>query len=236
MFTTVPGQARLDSLAENWARLREVTTMLVLDKDLSTRESALFADEMSRYMQLLESLRHDRYVGDVCVLGMFRAPASANRHHAVEGGLVQHLLQMRELWLSFKGILRDHNAHHPELNDRNVWKCILHHDLNKVWRYAQVKSDTWSVTYADDVLSKFLGDSTNKTLYFLNQHHITLTPALFNALITAEGGFSTQPRPKVESVLAKVCYLLDDMSANVIDRLQTGRFWDSKVGGINEVP
>lgn len=248
MMTTVPGAVSND-LSLNWARLQEITSnMSVMGGPLTpegptSRESVRMHEEAVAYIQLLNDLRHDRNISGVCYLGMYRAPGSKNRHHNVEGGLVKHLLQMWELWIDLRAIFRAHNAQHPLLNDSNIWKCILHHDLNKVWKYKLMEKDEtgqncegWAVDYAEDQIHAFLGDDTNKTIFFLNQRGIKLPIPLYNALITAEGGYSTQKRPKADAVLAKVAYLLDDMSANVIDRLQTGRFWDSKEGGISEVP
>lgn len=271
MITTEPGRAKSETLENNWALVREITTNMAVMKGQSSRDSMTAHEESVSYVQLLNDLRHDRNIGGVTYLGMYRAPGSKNRHHNVEGGLVRHLLQMWELWVDLRGVFRAHNAQHALLNDSNIWKCILHHDLNKVWKYklieipdteehltakkildsispaqhevewanatlAKKAPPTWAVDYADDQIHSFLGDDTNKTIFFLNQRGIKLSLPLYNALITAEGGYSRQPRPKTESVLAKVAYLLDDMSANVIDRLQTDRFWDSKEGGISEVP
>lgn len=233
-IVTEAGLAVTQSLAANWARLREITTIVAQTSGGPSREVAALQDEMTDYTLLLNDLRHDRHYGDSCILGMYRAPASKDRHHNVEGGLVQHLLQMWELWVDLQRVFRAHNAQHPLLNDAMVWKGILHHDLNKVWKYRQVKrtDGVWEVDYARDTLQDLLGDASNKALYFLMQRRIVLPLPLFNALITSEGGYSRQPRPKAETALAKTLYLLDDMSANVIDRMQTNRFWDSKFGGI----
>jgi hypothetical protein len=235
MMTTIADLARTEDLDNNWNRLIEITSTLIVSGQLSSRDAMSADDELARYMLLLNDVRHDRMKEDVCLLGMRRAPASKNRHHNVEGGLVRHLLQMWEIWVGMKAILRDHRAQHPLLNDANVWKCILHHDLNKVWKYRLENGDPWKVDYASDTdrLTYLLGD-VNKVMFLLSKHGIHLSLPLFNGLITAEGGFSLSPRPKTESVLAKMAYLLDEMSANVIDRLQTNRFWDSKEGGIRE--
>lgn len=243
MMTTMPGLSVSANLDVNWGRLGEITTTIIATEDRS-RDQRTLNDEASLYTVLFNDLRHDRFVPgkdkdgnaiEVCLLGMRRAPGSKNRHHNVQGGLVTHLLQMWEIWTGLRGILRDHNAVHPQLNDLNVWKCILHHDLNKVWKYRLVKDDPWEVDYANDQdrLTTLLGD-TNKVLFLLSKHGIKLPIPLHNALITAEGGYSSSPRPNAETVLAKVAYLLDEMSANVVDRLQTSRFWDSKQGGISE--
>lgn len=247
MMTTIPGWAAAQSLETNWGRLHEVTSKIIdaLDHSADQREANA---EAIRYERMLATLRHDRvFPGkdkegkdiEVRILGMMRAPGSKNRHHNVEGGLVAHLLQMWELWIDLRPVIHEHIASsqpaHPQLNDMNVWKCILHHDLNKVWKYKLVTDSPWEVDYANeqDRLTIMLGD-TNKTLFFLGNAGIKLSPILLNAMITAEGGYATQPRPQTETVLAKVAYLLDEMSANVVDRLRTNRFWDSKAGGISD--
>jgi hypothetical protein len=244
MTTTVPGLSVSASLDANWSRLDELTSNILTDGAEHSLQAFNVKDERAMYRELFNDARHDRYVHgkdkegktvEVCLLGMRRAPASKNRHHNIQGGLVIHLLQMWEIWIGLRGILRDHNAIHAQLNDQNIWKCIVHHDLNKIWKYKLVTEDPWSVDYAGDLdrITTLLGD-TNKVLFLLNKQNIRLPIPLHNALITAEGGFSTSPRPSAETVLAKVAYLLDELSANVVDRLQTGRFWDSKQGGISE--
>lgn len=244
MTTTVPGLSISASLDENWRQLNDLSVAIITASAAHSRDERIAQDDELRYVALFSEIRHDRFVlgkdkdGNAiesCLLGMRRAPASKNRHHNVQGGLVMHLLQMWEIWTGLRGILRDHNAVHPQLNDLNVWRCILHHDLNKIWKYKMVKEAPWEVDYANeqDRLTTLLGD-TNKVLFLLNKHGIKVPIPLHNALITAEGGYSTSSRPHAETVLAKVAYLLDELSANVVDRLMTGRFWDSKQGGISE--
>lgn len=244
MTTTIPNFAVNQSLEANWAKLTELTSTLMSASGAHSTDAWNTRDEAAQYNMLLNELRHDRVVPgkdkegkdvEVRLLGLMRAPGSKNRHHNVQGGLVRHLLQMWEVWVDLRAVVQAHNAFHPQLNDLNVWKCILHHDLNKVWKYKLESEDPWKADYANehDRLSQLLGD-TNKVMFLLNKHGIKLPIPLHNALITAEGGYSTSPRPYAETVLAKVAYLLDELSANVIDRLQTGRFWDSKAGGISE--
>lgn len=246
MMTTIPNFALTQSLDANWVQISELTSTLMSSSGDSSLAALNTRDELSQYSQLFNDLRHDRLVPgkdkngnaiEITLLGMRRAPGSKNRHHNVEGGLVKHLLQMWEIWTGLRGILRDHDAQHAQLNDLNIWKCILHHDLNKVWKYKLVMpTPEWEVDYANeqDRLTTLLGD-TNKVMFLLNKHGIKLPIPLHNALLTAEGGYS-KTQPYAETVLAKTAYLLDELSANVVDRLQTNRFWDSKQGGISELP
>lgn len=236
MTTTIPNFALEQTLDANWSRVSELTSTLMSSSGDHSLAALNTRDEVSQYNQLFNELRHDRWHGDVCLLGMRRSPGSKNRHHNREGGLVLHLLQMWEIWLGLRGVLRDQNAQHAQLNDLNVWKCILHHDLNKVWKYRFVAREDggWEVDYANDMdrVTSMLGDA-HKVVFLLMKHGIKLTIPLHNALITSEGGYSAT-RPYTETVLAKTAYLLDELSANVVDRLQTNRFWDSKQGGISE--
>lgn len=212
---------------EQWNELTHLTTQQVIQH---SRDGEL----ASRYMLLLNNARNDRMYGDVVMLGMMRAPASKNRHHAFEGGLVAHLLQMWKTWGILRPSIMTQWDPHP-ITDSLVWRAILHHDLNKVRCYKLVSTNPWEVDYADinqDRLDGLLGP-THKTIFQLMQANIPLSPILYNALITAEGGFSRDKRPSAETAFAKLLYVLDELSANVFDRLMSGQFWDSKVGGMS---
>jgi hypothetical protein len=215
-------------LDNQWDRIIRLTELFLTQgtDDLELSE---------KYIAMLKFLQHDCLDGETHILGMMRAPASANRHHAFEGGLVKHLLEMWEIWTSLHHTLRSYGELPDMLNDSGlVWRAILHHDLNKVWKYKLVTVDPWKVNYAQDSLTALLTD-THKSIHFLGTQDIHLPVVLHNALITAEGGFSVA-KPRAESVFSKVVYILDELSANVLDRLYTKRFWDSKIGGVNEVP
>ena len=214
-------------LDEQWQALTYLTS-------LSITQSRNDTDLASKYVALLNGVRHDRMVNGSRVLGMFYAPASKDRHHAFEGGLVAHLLEMWDCWKLLRHEVMAAPAAHP-ITDSLVWRAILHHDLNKVWRYKIVMpSPEWEVDYAkgdEDSLGHLL-PSTFKTLAILNRFEIPMPPILMNALVTAEGGFSEGPRPRTETVFAKLIYLCDELSANVLNRLAANLFWDSKKGGL----
>jgi len=218
-------------LTDQWDRMVRLTELFLTQGASDTELS-------EKYVAMLNDLRNDTLtMGDTgYVLGMERAPASQSRHHAREGGLVAHILQMWDLW---SGGLKSTIAAQCGLVDyvedsSFVWRAILHHDLNKVWKYELKSLDPWEVDYAKDPLTAILTD-THKSLYLLAKHDIFLPVVLHSALITAEGGFSAT-HPKTESVFSKVIYILDELSANVVDRLQRDAFWDSKIGGIHEIP
>lgn len=215
-----------NSLDIGWEKVRALTNNLVMSHDMRRL-----------YLRMLDDLKEDRIGNGYTLLGMRRAPASKERHHALEGGLVNHLLQMFIIWGGMKEVMRLFVPHtHVHLDDTTVWCAILHHDLNKIWKYKPIAGDVWKVEYGNeyDRMEQLLG-SAHKSLWLLNKYGIHLSLPLHNALICSEGGFS-EVRPRTETVLAKVVYLLDEFSANVIDRLQFNRFWDSKVGGIADAP
>ena len=222
----------MTDIGHNWDQMvyhsNDILVQSFGDKDLAMK-----------YEMMLHALKHDRIIGDTLILGMRRAPGSQRRHHAIEGGLVIHLMEMWRAWAMIRNMIPMRDAN---ITDSLVWRAILHHDLNKIYRYKQVTKDKdgnaltdWKVDYTDgneDPLG-YLLPSTHKTLGILTHYGIPLSPLLLNALITAEGGYSQGPHPKTETVFAKVVYLCDELSANVINRLETGRFWDSKEGGLN---
>lgn len=228
---TMQGDMRIEMnnrLDHNWDRVFRLTQDLVVEK-LGDRDAG------AAHAIMLNDLRHDRNTDNVCVLGMRRAPASKDRHHDREGGLVVHLLEMWDIWLTdYAHIIRQYGTPHPQINDATVWRTILYHDLNKVWRYRLESEEPWRVDYAnrEDKVSQLVGH--HKTFWWLHKYNIRLTLPLYNALLCSEGGYNDH-RPRVETALAKLVYLLDEMSANVVDRLNTNRFWDSQRGGsLNE--
>lgn len=216
----------INSLDANWERFRALTANTITSHDIK-----------HAYLRMIDDLREDRRLDHTCtLLGLYRAPGSKERHHAVEGGLIIHLLEMFEIWKDLREIIRRRVLHmHIHLDDQSIWLAILHHDLNKIWKYQLISEAPWMVDYGNqrDRIEYMLG-GTNKSLWLLAKYGIRLSLPLHNALICAEGGFSETPRPHTETVLAKVAYILDEMSANVVNRLQHGRFWDSKVGGLSE--
>lgn len=237
-------EARLE---DQWHALRALVSAFIYRADATSADAYRSVGIEDKYHQLLNSVRHDRMVGASCMLGLYRAPGSKDRHHAYEGGLVAHLLEM---WSAWKNILRPaiiDSAPTEFINDSLVLRAIIHHDLNKVHRYRLVSIETfmvvhdveqveipWSVDYGtknEDPLGHLL-PSTHKSLQLLMDAGITLDPLLHNALVTAEGGFTEGKRPRTESVFAKVIYILDELSANVFGRLNPVQFWDSK-GGFN---
>lgn len=200
-------QAPVD-LDQNWARLRDWVGLT-----LPKPEALLYHD-------LLDSLRDDLCEGGVRkLLGFRRAPAAQGNHHAYEGGLVAHLLEMWSLWLK----LRDQFQSPPHVTDERVLKAIILHDLHKAHRtYELLETDPWRVTYCNDD-TDMLMTSDVKSLWLAQRAGICLDPEQINALLWAEGGFS-KVKPQWCSVLAKVCYTLDELSGNGLSRIRSRTF------------
>lgn len=241
-------EARLE---DQWQALRSLIGARIFDADAPSATGYRTAELESKYVLLLDTVKHDRYVGESCMLGLYRAPGSKDRHHAYEGGLVAHLLEMWECWMVLRESILYNRPPAEMLNDSLVLRAIIHHDLNKVHRYRLVNIEgftvtvgdhpeqvpvPWEVEYAkanEDPLGHAL-TGTSKSLHHIMNAGIPLDTLLLNALITAEGGYMSD-RPKTESVFAKLIYILDELSANVFSRLSNGQFWDSKHGGLREI-
>jgi len=220
---TTPRHFKETQLDLAWSQLTELTRKLIViqfkDKELG-----------QQYESMLNHVKQDHHVKGEIHLGLRRAPGSKNRHHNYEGGLVDHLLEMWAIWQKLSEVVKA--GRHELLSDSLLWRAILHHDLNKVHRYKLVTEDPWEVEYAENMKNSLLS-STHLVLWTLSQHDIRMPAVLHNALIVAEGGFSRDERPRTESVLAKLVYVLDELSANVVNRLDLQRFWDSKQGGLD---
>jgi hypothetical protein len=87
-----------------------------------------------------------------------------------------------------------------------------------------MSSDPWEVRHGDDETDMLMGTDV-KSLWLAQRAGITLDPEQINALLLAEGGFSNI-KPRWCSVLAKVCYALDELSGNGLARIQKRTFLD----------
>lgn len=184
-------------------------------------------EESLKYLKMLDALADDTTdEKGRTLLGFVRAPAAKGNHHDREGGLIAHLLEMWHVYT----VLR---AGYPQLDQpphitpARVLTAIVCHDLHKGYRTFTLippegkavweAGDPWKADYAQD-LSDQLTTHDIKTLAILARHGIALDDEQLNALCWAEGGWS-HIQPKFTSVLAKLCYLLDEMSGNVLERI-----------------
>lgn len=192
--------------------------------DLIGRE--LSSEDAPKYQHMLEQLALDQQAGINVLLGFRRAPAAKGNHHDREGGLVAHLLEMWDVYTKLRAAYPQLDQP-PHITPARVLTAIICHDLHKGYRtfvlvppegcYVWRDGDTWKADYAND-LSDTLTTPDVKTLALLARHGIALDDEQLNALCWAEGGWS-KIQPKFTSVLAKLCYLLDEMSGNVLERI-----------------
>lgn len=174
--------------------------------------------DRAAFDRLLDSLKED-VQGEAgrILLGFRRAPAARGNHHATEGGLVQHLLEMWNIW----GRLGEDFLAAPHVTPQRVLKAIILHDLHKAYRtYELLREDPWETRYCDDA-TDMLMTSDIKSIWLAQRAGVELDPEQINALLWAEGGFS-KIRPQWCSVLAKVCYTLDELSGNGLGRIRNG--------------
>jgi len=172
-----------------------------------------------KVIKMLDTLAPDLHHHGGLLLGFINAPAAKRNHHAYHGGLVVHLIEMWNIW---KNKFRQDFPFSDHVNDRRIMEGIIYHDLHKAYRTFQLKSmNPWEVEYLrNDPENESLTWET-KTLWLLQHHGIKLDVEQYNALLWSEGGWAAI-QPKWCSVLAKVLYLMDEYSGNVLSRMKDG--------------
>jgi len=179
-----------------------------------------------QYSPLLLTLEGDSVVGDAYYLGFKRAPAAKKNHHAEEGGLVKHYLEM---WYEYVLIKDAFESTYSRLkntigtfNEADVLKGIINHDLHKAHHtYRLITEKPWQTEYGRNETEDYSTDNM-KTLWLLGRSAIILTPLDINVLCWSEGGFAAHPRPRERTALATFVYLLDELSGNVCARIREG--------------
>lgn len=186
--------------------------------------ATIHGSEKAKYLHLISSIAEDEEgPNGITYLGFRRAPAAKGNHHAFEGGLVYHLLEMWGVWLHLREDVLTENY----ITDARVLKAIINHDLHKAYRtYKLMQDDPWQTEYGDDP-TDMLMTTDIKSLWILGNHGIQLDPEQMNALLWAEGGFA-KIKPKWCSTLSKLCYMLDEMSGNVLARIETRTLLDHR--------
>lgn len=207
LMTGVKGDVEM-----NFVKLKELVAIHIPGQDAN------------RYLEMMNGIAEDVSLpNDVLYLGFKRAPAAKGNHHAFEGGLVYHLLEMWSVW----EYLREDTEFGQYVNNERVLKAIIHHDLHKAFRtYKLIGEEPWATEYGDDPTDMLMITDV-KSMWILMNYGIKLDPEQMNALQWAEGGFASI-RPKHCSVLSKLCYLLDEMSGNVIGRIDAKTLIDHR--------
>lgn len=208
---------RVGAVQENWDALSSI-----IHNVMSETNSAA-------YLSMLECLEDDSNDGEKVLLGFKRAPAAKGNHHAHEGGLVYHILEMWWNWdTHFRGLITTQEAA-DYVTDERILKAIINHDLHKGWRtYELLDAVNWKTQYAEDLSDKLLDSNlrgpqgTFKTLWMLQDYGIKLDMDDYNAILNAEGGWS-KTQTYWCTVLAKMAYLLDESSGNIAGRIGSGK-------------
>lgn len=193
----------------NWERLTELV------------RTTLPPVRAQQYLKMMNNLYADRYIDQATVwLGFCRAPAAKGNHHDFEGGLVAHLLEMWDIWQ----VIRPLAYAAPYVTDERILEHIINHDLHKASQTftTNVNTTGWFVEYGRHDSDQFLSHD-QKSLWLLNSNGIELDMEQVNALYWSEGGFSKNA-PRESTVLAKVGYILDEMSGNVVERIRKRTF------------
>lgn len=196
----------MSKIHENFIRLLQISQNLIPE-----------------YVDMLRDLSWDRNTdaGDLW-LGLLRAPAATRRHHSREGGLVQHYLEMWDAYLTMRVLFfSDESPWKKGETDIRVLKGIINHDLHKAYNYYKLVSENpWKAEYTKSDTRVLLTDN-HATLYILEQYGVKMDIIDRNILLNSEGGWCEVETKEVASI-AKLVYLLDDLSGNVLDRLKTG--------------
>lgn len=151
--------------------------------------------------------------------GLVWAPASYNRHHSYPGGLVVHYREM----ISLATLLLDKLPKHETLNETNVLSVILLHDLHKAWKnyICHERDQECTYEYNKDPSRNAFDKNTislqlaESALRWAGSNYKIPLPVI-HAIMNSEGGYGTTKTREV-SALAKFCYVLDELSANVMD-------------------
>lgn len=191
-------------LEENWGRLQD----LVREKGKQPGVLLGMMDRLEKDWQAVEGL----------VLGFKRAPAAKRNHHAFEGGLVSHLLEMWDLWEGLKAV-RVEFREAPILTDSRILLGILLHDLHKAGGcFVLKKLDPWETAYVERTTTKLLSNDDLRSFMMAVESGVKVDRVQANALFSSHGGWSPL-RMRAVTVLGKVLYLLDELSGNVLNPL-----------------
>lgn len=168
------------------------------------------------YLNMWESIKeNERHPLEGWWLGAKSAPAAKGNHHAREHGLIEHLLEMWNFWCDVP--VPDTDL----VNSESVWRGILLHDLHKAYKtFVLPRLGFWDVEYGDHYSDGLLNDEL-KSIWLAQQHGIRLSAMDMNVIVNSHGGYS-KIRTKHQPMLAKMVYLLDEMSGNVVERGRMG--------------
>lgn len=154
------------------------------------------------------------------VFGIFDAPAGKGVHHAYQGGLVEHLLEMRYYLDKFAYDLLDgpSGKKHPILDMDAMYQGAFLHDIHKGFMHFHEKEDG-TIDYWNGAWSAFMTPD-QKTYAMLMESGICISPKVQHIINHSEGGWAENPS-KEATVEAKLVYLADELSV-CNSRMQQG--------------
>lgn len=211
------------NLADNWVRL----------EDLATQHCPELHSILVTYKDTELLARPDGL--SISYPGMYDAPASVAAHHNYQGGLVEHYLEMWDLYVSLTSeysVLSTDELPGDYIHRKDlVLLAIVVHDLHKArynYRHKPVFVDQVMTGYdyerfdysehpEYEMLTK-----TQRNIQMAAVANVHLPLIVANAVSNSEGGYVVE-RTKHVTPFAKLLYLLDEMSANVVNRIKRGR-------------
>lgn len=203
-----------EQIEENWKVLQEL---------IANR----LGDYSQSFLAMCEELADDFTIDGATYAGFVNAPAGVGQHHNYFGGLVEHLLEMWQVYVQLKPMLPAETK--AEVDDAKVLMAIIVHDLHKSYLNYRVLNDDEKTgknekrffAYAERPETRLLNQDQHSALV-LSRHTVQLPLIVWNSLYCSEGGYKENP-PKDVSALAKLVYLLDEFSSNVIYRMANPR-------------
>lgn len=200
-------------LRGNWDKMISLIKEIIGEEDPT-------GDEVVNHVALLDSIKRDEERNGDILLGLLRAPAAKGNHHAYEGGLMYHLLEMWQVYCGLRAHYGVDLLFEDCITDARVLKAIIYHDIHKAYlTFRLIDADEWQTDYCNHETDQLMG-SDMKSLWIITQVGIHPDPQQINALINAEGGYA-KIKTRWVSSLAKLCYTLDELSGNVLSRIDT---------------
>jgi hypothetical protein len=179
-------------------------------------------NELQRYIPehlkpIFSRYNHDVQVEDVQILGLMCAPAGKGVHHAYQGGLVEHILEMVYYLNSFDSLL-DESDNRASLDHAAMIEGALLHDIHKGFMHFYVQKDG-SFDYYKGAWNAF-NTPNQKTIAMLMECDVIISPKVLHILNCSEGGWA-ENAPREATVEAKLVYVADELSV-VNSRLKQG--------------
>ena len=172
---------------------------------------------------------------EILSLGFKNSPAGSGNHHSYYGGLLTHLLEMWNISIDLENVIKN-NLYLTEEGERNwdsyfnqadIFLLIVLHDLHKGYHTFSSEGITLNsinrgvpFKYIESMSSDSFTNSMLSLALPLSEG-IKIPLRIIQAYQHSEGGWSDM-KPRQTSVLGKYAYLLDEISGNIISRINSG--------------